>query len=458
MLPHPATEPRTKFSEPVVVGKDILELLSSAMYVDPLSIFREYIQNAADSLDEATDLRPSRNGWEPAIHITINPAARSATVADTGAGVSRASFTNTLTSIGGSRKRGTKARGFRGVGRLAGLGYCQTLIMRSKGPDDTHVSCMYWDCKRLKELLRDPADFTLDQILQQIVEIERLPADGLPKHFFEIEMRDVMRCKNDLLLNEAALEPYLAQVAPVPFHPSFSFGNEIENYLANYTTAKSYVLTLNGKQIFRPYRDSYEVRPKVRGKFTKLDFFEIPGLSSGTDAIGWLLHGDYLGAIPDRHGIKGLRLRAGNIQIGDPRLLDPAFPEGRFNSWTVGECHVISPKLVPNARRDDFEQGGHYSNLLAHIVPKAKQIAKACRDSSTERTRQRVQAAAAQNVNGQRVDWVKARTFLAKNAAKPLSPAHKACIQKMLKSGPPTYADLMRLLVGTPEPAKDGPQ
>ncbi len=38
---------------PVVVGKDILELLSSAMYVDPLTIYREYIQNAADAIDQA---------------------------------------------------------------------------------------------------------------------------------------------------------------------------------------------------------------------------------------------------------------------------------------------------------------------------------------------------------------------------------------------------------------------
>ena len=37
----------------VVIGKDILELLSSSMYVDPMAIYREYVQNAADSIDEA---------------------------------------------------------------------------------------------------------------------------------------------------------------------------------------------------------------------------------------------------------------------------------------------------------------------------------------------------------------------------------------------------------------------
>jgi molecular chaperone HtpG len=271
-------------------------------------------------------------------------------------------------------------------------------------------------------------------------------------------MRNVFRYKNDPLLNEVLLEHYLAQVAPVPFSPSFSFGKQIEEHLAKHNADKTFMLTLNGKPIFRPYRDSYEARPKVHGKFKKIDFFEIQGLASDTAAVGWILHGDYLGAIPDRHGIKGLRLRTGNIQIGDCRLLDTAFPEARFNSWTVGECHALSPKLVPNGRRDDFEQNNHYGNLLNHLTPKAKEIAKACRDSSTERTRQRVQAAAAQKVNGHHVDWVKAKSFLSKNATRPLSPAHKARIQKMLRNGPPTYAELMRLLVGTPEAPKGGPQ
>ena len=36
----------------IIIGKDILELLSSAMYVNPLTIYREYLQNSADSIDE----------------------------------------------------------------------------------------------------------------------------------------------------------------------------------------------------------------------------------------------------------------------------------------------------------------------------------------------------------------------------------------------------------------------
>ena len=45
----------TALDSDVIVGKDILELLSSSMYVEPLTIFREYVQNSADAIDEAVD-------------------------------------------------------------------------------------------------------------------------------------------------------------------------------------------------------------------------------------------------------------------------------------------------------------------------------------------------------------------------------------------------------------------
>ena len=43
----------TKYIDEIVIGKDVLELVSSAMYVDPLTIYREYLQNAADAIDDA---------------------------------------------------------------------------------------------------------------------------------------------------------------------------------------------------------------------------------------------------------------------------------------------------------------------------------------------------------------------------------------------------------------------
>ena len=35
------------------VGHDVLELVSSAMHVEPMAVYREYVQNAADAIDAA---------------------------------------------------------------------------------------------------------------------------------------------------------------------------------------------------------------------------------------------------------------------------------------------------------------------------------------------------------------------------------------------------------------------
>ena len=31
-----------------MIGKDVLELVSSAMYINPMTVYREYVQNVAD--------------------------------------------------------------------------------------------------------------------------------------------------------------------------------------------------------------------------------------------------------------------------------------------------------------------------------------------------------------------------------------------------------------------------
>jgi molecular chaperone HtpG len=444
---------RRRFSGPVTIGKDTLELLSSGMYTEPLSIYREYVQNAADSLDQAGSVRLRTSASAAPIEIKTNPAEgeRCVTIRDHGIGIRQASFVQTLTAIGASKKRGTVSRGFRGIGRLAGLGYCQALIMRSKHSEDSEVSCMHWDCKKLKQLLHDPPELTVQQILQQVVEISSLPAKDYPNHFFEIEMLNIVRNKADSLMNESVIRQYLGQTGPVPFNPRFSFGTIIQEFLAKHNAGAVYNLTVNSTPVFRSYQDSYEPKPKAISRLANLETFEIKGISGETDAVGWLLHGEYLGAIPERYGMEGLRLRSGNIQIGNSRLADALFPEPRFNAWTVGECHVLSPKLIPNGRRDDFEQNVHYSNLCTHLAPYAKRVAKMCRENSAERAKKRREAVA-QHINGQPLDWSKARAFIAKNGPRRLGQKHRAEFRKILGNGTATYAAMLSLLLRDSQP------
>ena len=63
-----------------------------------------------------------------------------------------------------------------------------------------------------------------------------------------------------------------------------------------------------------------------------LKTFKIDTIDGDLAAIGWLIHHDYEGAIPSTTGVRGLRARVGNIQVGNDRLFVDIFPEERFCS------------------------------------------------------------------------------------------------------------------------------
>lgn len=371
----------------VVIGKDILELLSTSMYVDPMTVYREYVQNAADSIDEArADGTLSPSGGR--VQISVDANLRAIRIRDNGTSVPWAEFVQRLSNLGASRKRGTPARGFRGVGRLAGLGYCQELVFRGRVDEEDLISELRWDGRMLKAMLRAPDHSkNLRTLVKDVVTVRRVKAKDEPKRFFEVELRGVIRHRDDRLLNEAAVGEYLSQVAPIPFSPDFELGREITAALKPHVPLGHVAIHINNatEPLYRPHLDSIKIDGKTEAKFKTLEILELPGNDGGIAAIGWVLHHDYNGALSNRTLVKGLRLRSGNIQVGDNAVLEGLFPEPRFNSWAVGEIHIVDPKILANGRRDNFEHSVHLDNVLNQIAPAAREIARHCRQSSISR-------------------------------------------------------------------------
>jgi len=384
---HTPEIPWSYRDESIIVGKDILEILSSAMYVEPLAIYREYIQNAADAIDEARSigiLTPRETGT---VEIHIDFDRRTARIRDNGTGIPSAEFDLRMTSFGASAKRGTKTRGFRGVGRLSGLAYCQELLFRARAAGEAQVSELRWDCRKAKALLRS-ADFSGDlaDVVAQSVQVRRIDGKKWPEHFFEVELRNIPRLRNDWLLNPTVIEEYLSQVAPLPFAPQFRFADDIRALLSDCVGLTNITLKVGGNSdpTFRPHRDSFDISGG-RDTFQELQTFQIPASDGdGTAAVGWILHHSYKGAVPNA-SLKGLRLRSGNIQVGTNGILEDLFTETRFNSWCVGEVHVIDSRIIPNGRRDHYEQNVHYTNLINQLSPIAREISTRCRHSSIRR-------------------------------------------------------------------------
>lgn len=371
----------------IVIGKDVLELITAAMYVDPLSIYREYVQNAADSIDDAREAQLFAGVETPKLEILLDAETRTVRIRDNGISVPAQEFVRRLLAIGASTKRGTRRRGFRGIGRLAGLGYCQELLFRGRAEGEESVFEVSWDARALRQALRaDAGPEDLASTIRQVANETRLPGDGSPRRFFEVELKRVVRIKNDILLNPEVVAGYLSQIAPVPFRAEFGFAQRIEEFLRSHGVRAPFDIAVNGGEpLARPFPTSFGVTPKIRDRFKDITFLEIPGIDGGIDAAGWVLDHGYHGSLPRSLAIGGLRVRSGDMQVGGNDIVAQLFVEPRFNGWAVGEFHVLSPKIVPNGRRDDFEYSAHYANFQSHLTRLAAELTRTCRSRSNAR-------------------------------------------------------------------------
>lgn len=387
-----ALAPKPKpIQEEVFVGKDILELLAGAMYADPLTIYREYIQNSADAIDVARGQGELPEGGGE-IQIRIDPQERVIRIRDDGASLPSAVFTRTLTSIGASGKRGKLLRGFRGVGRLSGLGYCQELIFRGRATGESKVMELRWDGRQLRNLLRDPGfNGDLSSLVQGIATVTHLDGAAFPARFFEVELQKVARLRSDVLLDEDQVRHYVSQVCPVPFSPTFSFGPRIAKLLKERGIPDPVRILVGSDEtpVYHRAREELVFGRSVTDRVAGFEPIELRGMDGDVAAFGWILDHGYLGALPRKEGMGGIRLRSGNIQVGAMELASGLFAEPRLASWAIGDIHVISPKIVPNGRRDDFEPTLHYAHLQDEVALIGKTISHVIRTQSDHRNRLR---------------------------------------------------------------------
>lgn len=368
-------------SQKAFIGKYILESVSIGMYGHPLMAIREYIQNSADAIDEFYKTATSGADSDGEIEITVDGRRKTVEIKDRGCGVSSEKARDILHGLGKSDKDPLLNRGFRGIGRLGGLGYCRELRFTTKAKGQSLVSTNIWNCEELKQFINGDNDL-LDSatIVNRTTEFEQHKYPGpLDDHFFIVEMRGVHNSRN-WLLNVPAVKSYVSQVAPVPFHPtSFSFGREIDEKLRrNVPFYATYPIFVNGERVYKPYTDAVNTLRDGHDQIGDVKFYM---LLDGTRmlAFGWLADLSFLGVLNPTALVDGVRVRSGNILIGDKNLLSEFYRESRFSSYMVGEIHVVDKRLIPNSRRDDFEdndaKSDFYSSFIREIgIPYSKKI------------------------------------------------------------------------------------
>lgn len=86
-----------------VIGKNILDSLTTGMYSNSLVIYREYIQNAADQIDKAVK-EGLLTQEEAEIEITLDTDKRYISISDNATGIKEKEFISNLGEIANSNK------------------------------------------------------------------------------------------------------------------------------------------------------------------------------------------------------------------------------------------------------------------------------------------------------------------------------------------------------------------
>jgi hypothetical protein len=343
-----------------VFGGNIFNNLTTGMYTDSKVIYREYIQNCCDQIDTAIK-ENLLNSDEGHIDIQLDKKERTIIIEDNATGIPSSDFARTLGDIAASDKIIGKNRGFRGIGRLCGLAYCETLIFESSAKGESKTSVLTCDAKKLRSLMDKNyhgEKLTAQEMLNIIYSFNTTDNADPDNHFFRVKLIKI-NDENTDLLDFAQVKNFLSFIAPVPYQSSFIFRNDIR------TKAKAagliideYNITLNGEPVFKKY--STVLKDSSTGqKYDEvfdIAFKEFYDECENPLAWMWIGLSSLKKAIPKINAMRGIRLRQGNIQIGAEDTLQKLFKEDRGNSYFVGEVFALDKNLTPNSQRDYFEE------------------------------------------------------------------------------------------------------
>ncbi len=350
-----------------IIGKDVIESLTIGMYDDSRFIYREYIQNAADQIDKA---RQQGLVDEGEIHILIDAEKKTISVEDDATGIEESKVVEILKNIAQSTKKRGVDKGFRGIGRLGGLGYCEKLIFETSFKGEAVKSIMTWDATKLKTIINDRNQKEEASSVIDAVTTITTNDEETDKHYFKVTLIGVT---NKDLLDVKEIRTYLSMVAPVPFNKSFVFAKKIYDELKKEDiTIDEYKVFINTEQLFKGY-NSYVYEgdannKKKIGEVVDVLFFKEHDKQNDKLFWGWYsitqktsqdnekAKKDALQSLNQINFARGFRLRKSNIQIGNEDTLTKLHRDKRFQFYFFGEIYGLHQDLIPNARRDYFSE------------------------------------------------------------------------------------------------------
>jgi len=365
----------------IKIGTSLLETITVALYEDPIILFREYVQNSLDAYNLAIEKQEKIDDF--GVSININRDKRKIIIRDNGYGIESKMFDEKMLSIASSEKANerTKYIGFRGIGRISGLPFCEKLIFKNKMKNSTKINICTWNGDKYIQLLREQSKDDLQDTIRKIVEITNIKDEDIAQdeHFFEVIIDKYNDELGDLISKDTYFKMRLSKMLPLKYSPKFTKSELITNEYKKFMKEdlKRFMITVkyNGEELLKNYTNDYIKESgiafwRIRGKMTKSGG---PGTKIG---LLWFTFDRRLTSTKDRDYF-GILVRSKNMLMGGNETI--AQVTDRYCDITSyseiigslraihGELLINSPDLKDNARRDWFRYD-NYSRDLNYII------------------------------------------------------------------------------------------
>ncbi len=355
-------------------GGFILETLTVGMYGEARNAIREYIQNGFDSVQRAIHELQILPRGQGLIEIELSHDRKRLTIRDNGAGLPTKTAATVLTRVGASSKSHRKHAGFRGIGRLAGIVFSDTVIFSTKAKGENEQSSVVFDAKTMREAMGPNmgSKKSAVDVMNRCVKAYRGPTNATNDHFFEVSL-DGLRDAPEECYSANELYDFVSQVAPVPYPDDFPYREELRRAedISGILIEEVQITIRDGRDDPQSVRKRYGAMYSFDSGSVRLTDCDVHH-SPTKKWWAWIGKKEESGAYTDTR-VSGLRVRVRNIQINGKEVIrdifrDHARTHERFQDYFLGEIFVQPSALVPNARRDGFEEDATWKSIRTELA------------------------------------------------------------------------------------------
>lgn len=375
------------------VGAGILNIITESLYEKPIVVFREYVQNSADSFAKISDREKFAE-----LSSVIWAEDNNLYFLDNGKGIAQEKFLEEMGKIASSKKRKSVNMGYKGIGRLSGIPYCKKLVfINICSYQDKKYQQYSIDGEKYNDIKKSDnyGNMSFDELMKEIgsyldsvrgdnvTRINEL-LDGHQDIFehrdtgFIVILEDVRKILEDTI-KEGDLKADLGWLLPVKFKDELFQGEQKQLFMdmseqdeKMIIPAVTYNISFNGIPIERPIEASM-----LRKNVCSINLKYAVGFHTfSSDRIAIIKNNPFI----------GIRIYIDNMLLCDENEFLPALKELGFIEHTeneliqsvkgIGAMIYITDKvnISANARRTFIEftdqDSIDFLRLLAEFVEK----------------------------------------------------------------------------------------